>query len=515
MKTLLLLVAIIPYLSLASDSCEKDHFPELKDLESLEKAIDWTAASDEQIRKAYCTRKTPLTDEEMNTWIQSNQSKSNINKTINGIAFENESLENLESFRLLTTYTDILGKMDPAKHKDFSSTCKKVACALKEIFGEQTSTQLQYMQQRYGLNGSHIIKDPAYTTAWTKRELDEVILSLTDFPDRVMPFQESRTLIHAPRNVGNGNTIANAVVTIYQLWNEQSPEQRRSTITHELGHAFAGITRLDEDPTWMEKSKWVKNTKIIDGKEISYTKSEYQDAIISKYGYTNEREDFAESVVAYRYNPTALHEASPGKYDMIKKYVFDNVEYTSEEACKNPQRFSDSLKAQVNQEIASWTPSEEEIKAISRRCSLLAVHAMAQNQSVDLSSTEIQNCYENSVQKQTAELLKEKIKDSPDQKFLLPMLRNTKIEIPQEKIQAIAGQTRSKHMNLLRDQLDKAMKDNYFCQADFLQYAYQRFDEDELGIDTYREQESLIKIATHSCQEKAKGQKNISQQMIR
>lgn len=484
----------------ASELCTHDLHPELKELFELEKAINWTAASDSQIRNAPCTRKAPFTEDEMKSWMSRNDSSPRISKTINGISFEDESFENLESFKHLTTYVDILGDLDPNKHRNFTSTCKKVACAVKEIFGNDTGLQLLYMQRRFGMNGSHIIKESTRATPWRKSELDTVLLALSDFPDGIMPVQDTRTMIHAPRNQGNGSTIANAIITVYELWNEQSPEQQRSTIVHELGHVLAFASDVHDHDQWTSQSGWTETSKVVDGETVTVYESSNNDAIISEYGLTNPREDFAESVVAYRYNPQALKEASPGKYNLIKESIFDNVEYTSEEACSNPDRMSQQYISELTQEISSWQPSPLELRDIANRCSSLVINTLAENSEVKLTTSELQNCYNRSVASQTSELVKEKIKDLPNKEFLVPLLRNSRINVPPALVSSIAQAARNTHLENLRGQLTNVLNDDYFCKPDFIQYAAQKFDKELLGLDTYGHREQLIKIAENACQ---------------
>ena len=484
----------------ATQFCQDNLHPELKDLEALEKAIDWTAASDSQIRNAHCARKTPFTENEMRTWISNNSSSPSLTRSINGINFEDESYENLESFKHLTTFVDILGLPIPEKQKNFTSTCKKVECAMKEIFGDDTGLQLLYMQRRFGLNGSHIIKESTRATPWRKDELDTVLLGISDFPDGVLPVQDTRTMIHAPRNHGNGNTIANAVITIFELWNEQSPEQQRSTIVHELGHVLAFSSDIHNHEHWTGQSGWTETSKVVNGVTQTGYEIANPDAIISKYGLTNPREDFAESVVAYRYNPLALKEASPGKYDLIKKAIFDNVEYTSEADCSNPKRMSQQYISELTESISNWQPSSTELSQIANRCSSLAINTLAENSEVNLATPEFQNCYNRSVSAQTSELVKEKIKDLPNKEFLEPMLRNARIDLSQKVATSVASAARQKHLQILRGQITNALNDKLFCDPDFLQYANQKFSDEDLGINTYRHRDQLGKIAEKACQ---------------
>lgn len=487
------------------ENCDHIHHHELADLVRLEKQLDWKAASDDDIKKAFCTRKTPFTNEEMNQWLNANKSSLKLSKNINGISFENESPEDLESFRLLTSFVDYGGTIVPEKQKTFSSTCKKVDCAVKEIFGNDVGLQLLFMQRRYGMNGSHIIKEETQASLWKKEELDTVLLALSDFPEGVMPIQESKTFIHANRETDNGRTLANAVITVFQRWNTQTPEQRRSTVIHELGHAIAGVTKLDDSPVWMKHSGWSTATAIVDGETVTVAKAAKPETIVSEYGQTNEWEDLAESVVAYRYNPKALKELSPDKYNLVKKLIFDNVEYTSEQACKSPDRLSSGLKTKAQQKMASWVPTPAELTQIANRCSELAVISLAKTGSVAFDSTEHKHCYENSVRAQSAEFLKAEAATDPDLAHLAPVLRNVKLDIPQALLASTAENARVNHKANFTAQLNRVAAEKLNCAPDFFKYGYQQFNKDELGMDTYKYRDDLNKIGGKVCEGKAKG----------
>lgn len=497
-----ILILFFSLAALADDQCPINEHPELKDLEELEKAIDWNAASDADIKKAFCTQKVAPTTPEMTKWMKDHDSASNISRKINGIAFENESLENLEAFRHLTTYVDILGNVDPAKNKNITSTCKNVECAVTQVFGKDTGVQLLYLQRRYGMNASHIIKEKTVASAWKKTELDDVMLSLSDFPDGVLPFQESRALIHAPRGQGSGNTLANAIVTVYDLWNTQTPEQRRATLTHELGHAISGVTETAKDSAWGKLSGWTTKSAVVSGSKVTVPTAANPGAIVSEYGLTNEEEDLAEAVVAYRYNPQLLKKASPNKYNMLKAVIFDNVEYTSEAACKSPSRTSNTLKTKIADKIKNWVPTAEDLKVISNRCSNRAVEDLISSGFMNLSDPYFKSCYEASVKKQTAEFLKKELKGLPFEKHLEPMIRNATSDLPPEKVQEIAGKASWVHKKAFRDTISNALNDNLTCDPGFLKYGSQKFESEVLGFESYYYRDGLNDVIKKACEAK-------------
>ncbi|WP_408098425.1 hypothetical protein ACJVC5_05810 [Peredibacter sp. HCB2-198] len=431
----------------------------------------------------------------MSDWLKSNESTIRINKKINGISFENESPENLETFFHLTTSVDFLGEPDPKKIKNFSSTCKKVDCALKEIFGPEIGVQLHFMQRRFGLNGSHIVKEN--TSAWKKDELDTVLLAISDFPEGVIPFEKSRTLIHAPRGLDSGNTLANATIMIFDLWNTQSPENRRATIVHELAHAMGGVTEVDESTEWMRQGGWTTPGKVKDG--VLYRETSKPETAVSEYGMTNEREDFAESVVAYRYNPTHLKEKSPEKYYFIKDTVFDGVEYTSEKACEEPYRNSQMAKDNVSPTLANWTPKVEELTRIANRCSELAITNFASEGILKLNNPLLEDCYKKSIRLGASEIIQNNLKDNANFKFMGPMFRNLDPGLSNEVMINVMKLTQGNHRSRLRNQFAKAYSDKYFCEPSFKSYADQKFTKNELGFNPYYKNVDFTKIVEKTC----------------
>lgn len=503
------LFLFISSFAFAEEECPLNDPAELKDIEDLNKAIDWNAASDKDIQNAPCTQKVAPTSAEMAKWMTDKQSTPNISRKINGISFENESIENLEAFRLLTTYVDILGNEDKAKNKGFKSDCKSVNCAVTQIFGKDVGQQLLYIQRRYGMNGSHIIKEKTEASAWKKEELDIIMLSFSDFPEGVLPFQESRPLIHAPRGQGSGNTLANAIVTIYDLWGTESAPQKRATLTHELGHAISGVTKTGGDTQWQKLSGWSTKSTVVNGKKIEVPDAKMPGAIVSEYGLTNAEEDLAEAVVAYRYNPTLLKSASPDKYKILKATIFDNVEYTSETACRNAQRTSSTLKAKVADKIKNWTPTSAELKQIANRCSTRAVEDLIANGVMDLTNNFFKSCYEQSVKQQTVEFLKGELKGQAYEKHLEPMIRNAMTDMPPEKVQEIASKASWVHKKAFRETISSAVAEDLTCDPGFIQYGSQKFTSEALGFESYYYRDGLNAVIKKACD----GKKNKSFQV--
>lgn len=501
-KTLLLIFFSLQAFAQNHNNCEHDHHPELKAFFGIKDALVRIPATDEQINKAHCFRKVPFSNKEMTDWISGNESNLKINESVHGINFENESIDTIEAFKKLTTAKDfLLGSLAPERQKTFSSQCKKVTCAVKEIFGNDVGLQLLFMQKKYGMNGSHIIYDDTEATPWTKEELDISLMAFSDFPEGVFPVEESRKFIHAPRNEVRGTVSANALVKIYQHWNSKTPTNRRAIIFHELSHVMAGVTNLDNSETWMSQSGWSSRKKIIADTEVEIVDISRPETIISDYGMANRWEDLAESAMAYRYNPELLKKASPSKYELLKKTLFDNVDYSSEESCQNPKRLSEDVQKEVKNDLQSWAPSDEEFKLISQACTTKVFKILTLENKANLASPEIKHCYEQAL----ANLLKSKLKDKiltyPHGEHLSPMIRNINIELPLENKGLILTQTSDFHRNELRS-LIKQSVDSQNCSTP--QYAYMSYDENRLGVSGYSLRNELETISGRFCREKSK-----------
>jgi hypothetical protein len=491
-----------------SSGCETSldtHSNSVRDILDVAKKLNWVSATDTDIKKAHCLRKTPFTIQEMELWMKQNDTGTHW-QSINGIQFENESKENLKSFEALTKVLDENGGVDAKRQLNLKSKCKKVDCAVKEIFGKEVGVQLLFMQRRFGMNGSHISN--FNSSPWRKSELDTILLGLSDYPEGVLPTAEDRPLMHYKRGdqlQGGDKTIANAVIEIFDVWGQQSVEQQRTTITHEIGHVIAKLTGLDDSEEWMNLSGWKKKTKIEGGFNMPVGIATKPNTLVSEYGKTNEWEDLAESVVAYRYNPALLKKASPEKYAMIKETIFDNVEYTSEESCSKPDRLSKKIKLKTEEKIKNWKPSEEELKAITFDCSAVAITNLEFAKEVDLSSYEYQQCYNEGLNKLFLDLLKKESVELKNAKFLSPLFRNVKLNIEENKRKEYLQIAQNFHRDTLRYSFKKAFSEDMFfkpssCDDSIHDSAYRNY-KSLTGDKGFRLRKIYHAITRNACKE--------------
>jgi len=504
MKFFTLLFLLISLNVGAQEACEEAVPAPFEELFELQRKLHWHAASDQEVRNAKCLRTKNFTEDEMKNWMKENDGRK-INSTINGISFEDESEENLKAFKHLTTAVNFFGRPDPERQKKFSSSCKKVQCAMEEIFGKKTATHLLFMHRKFGMNGSHLAYENA--DSWKKEELDLLLLALSDFPEGILPVRENKQMIRFKRGYmrnGGERTIANAVMEFFDPFDRQSTWQKRTTVTHELAHVIAAESKVDDSSEWAKLGGWEETTKVTNGKKTTNTSSDRQ--AVSMYGEANQHEDFAEAVVAYRYNPQLLKSVSPKKYELIKTVIFDNVEYTSQKACQNPKRLSDEVRAKATEMANQWEPTEKDLQAVAKSCSELAIKRLADG-NIDLSQGDFQYCYEKSLSKYMQKFALQSVENHPYNDFIGPLFRNSKpLDIDSEKVKQLTKLAQNTHRSLLRKEVAKALEEGskYVrnnCSEGLFPYAYQSVDEDLLGINSYSHKNEFEKLTRRSCEQ--------------
>jgi hypothetical protein len=479
--------------------CLENNLSKFSDILEIVKEIDTKAATDEQIKSAHCTKSTPFSDEEMKSWLEANQSSERFNKKINGISFEQESPENLEAFKFLTTIYDAIGDKDLRFKQDYSSKCQKVECAVKEIFGD-TGLQLLFMQRKFGMNGSHLAKKPDVASPWRKDELDQVLLALSDFPEGLLPISKSYTLTHGNREIDSNGMTANAVINIFNPWNKFSIEEKRYAIFHEVGHVIGNLTSVDKSPAWLAHSQWESYTKTIQDVEIPLSKTSKPETIVSQYALTNEREDFAESVAGYRYNPAHLKKVNPTKYQFLKEIVFDDVEYINKEACLSPKRISRQLVKTSTEKLKGWKPSEDEYSQIAKSCSELAITKLSEMGTINLLEPEFSSCFDQAMQRFETTELTTLLKERHNHEFMAPLMRNIRLPISKKDKLIIV----TKSANLLKDdikiQLQKVVSEEKNCiHENNLNHIHTKFEEAKLGFLPLDAKDHLESIVRRTC----------------
>lgn len=290
------------------------------------------AANEEQIIHAPCNLKQPLSTADILNRLEKIASKysERQTKTISGTEYKNEN-------RFLLRLVEKLA--NPAsRNEDQLSTwsnsngCHDVLCSVKENFGEEVGPRLLYLLAKFGFNGSHKLGLNSESLEWKIDELDDVISASEGLPETLLPLKNTNKPL--VRRVSFGaNILANAVMTFFNLWTTYSSPYRKYTTTHEIGHNIQD--EYDVNGTnWNSLSGW-QLTEVTNeqGELVKKLIAQNPHTFVSSYAATNPSEDFAETFVAYRFNPEHLLLKSQAKYEALRDKVFFGIEYTNDENC--------------------------------------------------------------------------------------------------------------------------------------------------------------------------------------
>lgn len=317
-----------------------------------EKKRDWWAASEEKILKANCRKEFPSLAEQEKYLKNLADGAPAVKSSVNGVSIE-DSPAMVALFKDLTTFVSFSDEV-PADFKELGkkynipSECKKVTCALGKMFGEKRAKEMLYLKQKFGLNTSPLTKTPMQE--FSEAELTNIKKAVMDYPPHLLPLDENQqcTRLHKDYTLGLG-TLANATITFANDWNKYPAAIQQSTVLHELGHNFGSAKNLDENKDWLALSGWVQ-------KDEEWSSS--KDNFVSDYAASNPYEDFAETVVAFRYDPAKLKAISPEKYKFMKDKLFGGVEYLRPEMCADTNLF-------VSKSLAKIKPSLEKFSTAS------------------------------------------------------------------------------------------------------------------------------------------------------
>lgn len=360
MRALLFFLFVIYFqVGNTADVCHSSR-DNLSDLTAIHKQIadSFWSADIEEIAKAPCKTNQAPSENEMSSYLKGRLSGARKNAQINGIQFKDEDPVLLQLFADLHTPGFFNQSMKPS----FKSACTKVLCAVQEIYGKKEGLQLMFLLNKYGFNGSSKVVSNA--SPWTARELDDILTMFSDYPSSLFPVDYNRQFIHFKKGYarqGGERTVANALIEVFDRWNNLPKEQRQSTLFHEIGHNLGSLGKKDESQEWLNLSAW--KGKRVANEETRWTAGNSK-ARVSRYGETNPSEDFAETVVAYRYAGSRLKKENLAKYEYMRTKVFDGIEYDSASTCTKGTRQQQAIlkmKQQAKTIIPSQIPSAQDL----------------------------------------------------------------------------------------------------------------------------------------------------------
>lgn len=313
---------------------------------SVSHAQTGTVVSEDEIEHAYCRPQIIPSSSEIVDYLNVKGTSTRISAKVHGVLFQNESSQLVSFFRDLTTRLGFYGDPYPKFQTDLAQefsippSCDKVFCAAEKIWGYEDGLKILYLMARYGYNTSHLAF--IYSQPLESDELEDVMRGVLDLPRQVMiPRDRFKPLYRANKILeqkwGQG-VCSNAVIMLFSGWTRLSRLNRQMAIFHELAHnlSFLEEPTLDHTPEWLAMGGW--SAQVPAGKRSRpsgrYWKTSLTpDQWVSSYCSTNPSEDFAESVVAYRYAPARLKALSIAKYQYIRNRVFKGIEFFSERSC--------------------------------------------------------------------------------------------------------------------------------------------------------------------------------------
>ncbi len=300
------------------------------------------AATPDQIKSSACKHTAPNTAQ-LQEYFQALDKKTTAGKTskvLSGISFENEDPALLAAFGNLfyvSKYEEDQTPISLEARARVPANCHRVLCAMTAIYGKDAGLRLLYLSEHFKINAA---QEPATVNLgeFSVAQLNAITEALLDAPPFLLPTKAASSLNllrskapdDCPTCLAELDRSEN-IIRIYPGWNEKKPEIRRYTLFHELAHHFGD--RLAADNI---KSGWKNFSSSADGTEVA----------ISPYGASNHKEDFAEAISAYRYDPKRLKEVSPKKYAYLRDTVFLGVEYLDSSNCSGaPPAFNEAAQA--------------------------------------------------------------------------------------------------------------------------------------------------------------------------
>jgi hypothetical protein len=294
-------------------------------------------------------------------------------RTVRGLRLESHPRNLIDAYEALVARA-------PAAALAPAADCRTVSCAVGRVFGEREGDRILYLLLRYGYNASHF--GEADAEAWDVDELGDLLLALGDFPAATIPFHGmgARPLVEqakvdklataaglAPAQVVALNEESNKLgIRVGPVRESQPQAMRRASIFHEVAHDYfrAKSGEADSLKRWtgamLADAVWARNTQ--------------RPLAASGYAASSIAEDFAESASAYRYAPELLKLRAPKRYELLRRGLFDGLEYTAAESCDPAKSYTARATAAARALMGFTRMSATDAEAAMQAC-LDSVHA--------------------------------------------------------------------------------------------------------------------------------------------
>lgn len=297
-------------------------------LKSVMAPLELWTSTEVQMQNAPCRSLKAPTMEEMDYVIRTHSRGETQKRTINGVTLEDDPRMLKMFMHLTTNFGDFHNPKNFQELFKINPKCSNVGCAMAKIWGPKYGMQVSYLYLHFGFNSSEYSFPKA--TRFNESEMNDILIALKDFPNAMVPLADgNRQLTRYTRGKWDPEfrpgTFATSDVQVYDPWTKTSSWERQQTIFHEVTHMLTEKGTLDYTPEWLSLSGWKLSAK------GDWTASKTS-CMVGRYGRTDPGEDFAETAVAYRYNPSRLYKGCPEKYQYMKRF-FKGAEYFGTASC--------------------------------------------------------------------------------------------------------------------------------------------------------------------------------------
>lgn len=294
---------------------------------SFSSLLNEYAANEEEILRSNCkSTEIPSNSFIKNYFDRLNKNSSKNNYELLGMNHLSLTQNEFELLKKLLTY-EILNSTERFDFSKNCENCNSFESVLSHLFEKNTGLKIAYILSKYGFNTSHFAF--INSDAWKDDDLNIILLTLQDFPQTSLRVFKNKQLTHFSHGKtlkiynNNSNTVANALINIFDSWDDFSAARKQYIIFHEISHNL--------DKSLLVNPHWKAISGFLDFKNINQSSEE--SLFISKYAKENQNEDIAETITAYRYNPIKLKTQSSKKYEFIKLNIFSNLEFLDEANC--------------------------------------------------------------------------------------------------------------------------------------------------------------------------------------
>lgn len=338
--------------------------------------VDWWTANEKQIQSALCRERLPMTASEIAGFYKRQPLGPGYDPgeyEILGIRLKNERPELVLALSKLLSVADHAEKPDKSvenfqKMFQINPSCDKALCAAQRIFGKEVGPQMLFLMERFDVNTSPYSFSNA--SVFRPDEIADVIRTFELTRPDQLPFRPNKKLIKFSRGytraiygAAGGSIVANASIELFDSWTEDNSHMRQYSLYHEIAHNHSNsyFNDYDVSKSWLDLSNWKEKKS----GQFSSDRARMMRGhpFVSKYGKTNPAEDFAESVTAYRLNPALLKRQSMEKYNLIRFFIHDGLQFEKSVDCQNTP---DSQRLQ--KEVLAYQFQQSDKETVLRSC---------------------------------------------------------------------------------------------------------------------------------------------------